>query len=719
MKHLQLVTIILLFLVISGADPGFGLTRRAPLEPEGLPGEKVHVHTDRDIYLAGDMIFFKLYISTGKQGRTTGHSRVAYISVNSSDGKPLETMEITADSRSAHGGILLADTLRTGIYILSAWTNRMLIEGEPPYRKQFVSINRFDAGLGDFFGRNRPGREILAPQPVKGVTAEFIPSGTGAFSVLLTPDNSSEHTLSLEKAGGNIALSLDFHQQDDAVRTIRISRNRTILWEGDSRPAAGDYRFIVDPHLLGYGPLTLSVFCEREEIIMETDWYSLVPAPPSVEIQAEKDNYGTREQVILGFSNHNAVEAVASASVTVTREEGLLLNSPAITRTFSGSAAVRGIYDDASFILTGDGFMPAKLLIEPEVQYPEPQTETTIVPELRNPVISGVVTDISNGDPVADATVFLSASDTLVNLQYSRTRPDGSFHFMLNDYYRGKPVYINLPGESRDVANSRITLREKFAPLPFTPVSLLPHENIAGFIEEAITASRTRQAYNIPSYTETETDQSYGFYTIPFLYRAPTHRIRTSDYVPLDNMTEIANEIVPDLRIRGRGDNASPAVICARTRTYIGPPAFFINGVYVRGFNDIASYTSGDLSTVEVLSVPWSFGNLRFNGIVGLFSSEGNKRLPPDRHRIEIETRPQLNGIKFRNTDHSGLDAERQSFPDLRETLLWEPEPVIIDGVLQDISFYTGDLKGTYAIIVEGVTTSGDPFSTRIRISVN
>ncbi len=714
-------TYILLLLLIFAKLPGYSYYGNSPLQIENLPEEEIHVHTDKDIYFAGDMVFFKLYLRSGNARSHAHSSRVAYLSVNGKDGQPIARHEVLLNSQTAYGGIMLPDTLSTALLTLSAWTSKMLIDDTPPFRKQIVAVNRFDAGMAGFISENRPGKEILAPPSVQGLRTEFIPSVNGTFAVLLYTGKGCLPYIRLEKENKNIVITPERTGLDTSCREIIIARGGRVVWRENVSSTDTTVSYSIEPGDLGYGHLSLELKGQNNENVFEACWYNMIPATPVIDIFTDKEAYGQRERVLLNFRKQEEMTRVASASISVVKTESLLHNGPDIRQVLQ--RATEGCGDNMPcyrFMLTAEGFIPAELTKVASERYPELQPEILIVPELREPVISGRVTTAGSNEPVSGATIFLSAADSIANLQYSKTRQDGSFYFQMNEYYRQKASYVNLfiPGE--EAGRYRITVRDKFAPLPFNPLSIVPHENIGNYLEEAAMIRRVMQAYDIRTYHNTPDIPGYVHYSVPFLYRVPTHRINTSDYIPLDNMTEIANEIVPDLRVRGRGNDISPVVICSRTRSYMpGLPVFFMNGVYVRNFADIAGLSSDDLAVVEILSVPWSFGSIRFNGIVSLFDGKGTEKLPADRLRTELETIPQLERVTFRNIKYNSRERNDPGIPDMRETLFWEPSALVDEGTPEDVIFYTGDLKGSYTIIIEGVTTEGEPFSGRTKISVN
>ena len=577
------------------ADKGSGSESPSLMEIRNLPDESVFVDTDRDIYFAGDHLFFKVYLVVDGQRANPLQSKVVYLSLGSESGNQLYKLELPLEGSNAQGSIRLADTLQTGVYRFSAWTNNMLIADTPPFTRQLTVLNRFDPEIRGFIMDNNK-----TPEP------EGLP------------------------------LQVEAYEE-------------------------------VHP----------SIPAGRETIALKAD----------------KQSYGPREQVRLRIDPVRDFTGMASASLSVSREETLLLNAPRMATTFSAPGEAGG---------SGSG---------------KEQPEMLILPENLGSVISGRVVDNGTGRALSDAVVFLSAVDSLSNLKYSRTRADGSFFFLLDDYHHGKMLYISVFEAGDSHYTPRIKMREKFPATYFIPHKMAMHPSIHAYLEELLLVRRARRAYQTEGFGFLYEEHEATFSPPPVLYGQPTHRIYTRDYLPMDDLSEMSIEILPDLRIRKQGGGYTTRMIDSGSSTFFpDAPVFFLNGVWLPAIDKIAGLSSEEITRVEVLSRHWAFGSLEFYGIVGIFTMEDLYQIPSHPATKIIEGSPVRRKVRFDPAPHAG--EFRQEFPDYREVLYWEPSIRLQSGRAVDLSFTTSDLPGNYVISLEGFTECGIAFSQTKIITV-
>lgn len=687
---------------------------------ENLPDEDIHIHTDKDIYFAGDRLFFKVYLLNNPSGRGAKASKIIYLSLVDTTGGAVSTLELNLVNGTASGSIPLPDTLKTCFLNLVGWTNKMLIDGISPFSKQLMTVNRFDNGITGFIKSSRANPDDLHEYRKSDYYTRFITVDKEKYGIKISPKHDDSSFIIIMLNDENLVeLTLEDPSDIDKIWHISISDNDNIIWEKRVHMNGVRQQYLIDPADLNHGLLALTVLDADKAELLTIEWVNLAGVD-SINLKTDKRTYGRRERVNVTFDKSSLSSTIASASLSVTRAENILINSPGITTSFSHTAKyTKWNPEEAAFFLTTEGVFPGRLLLNLPVEYPENQPEMVIIPEISGPVVNGRILTAANNTPVKDATVFLTAVDSIVNLKYSITKADGSFYFLLDEYYRGKNIYLTVYNAGDHIEDYRIVIRDKFVPLPFTPRKILTHKNIFDFIEEAITVKRIQQAYGTDHYNIISDNTSRPYYSLPLVYRTPSHRVKTGNYQPLENFTEIANEIVPNLRIRGRRDDPVPVMICSRTKTYLpGAPTFFMNGVYMPDTENIFGLSSENITSVEVLSIPWSFGNLTFNGVVGIFNSENPDVIPYNEKHTIIQGSPLRREIKFNPLRYTEIEKYNSSLPDLRETLFWEPEIRLKNGIPTDISFYTGDLAGEFSVMVEGLTKSGEPFSEKILITV-
>jgi len=87
--------------------------------------EELYIRTDRDIYIAGEKVFMKVYCLNGIVLTPSNLSRVVYVSLLDSLNNPVVQVKLEIPGSSGSGQLLLPDTISSGNYYISACTHWM------------------------------------------------------------------------------------------------------------------------------------------------------------------------------------------------------------------------------------------------------------------------------------------------------------------------------------------------------------------------------------------------------------------------------------------------------------------------------------------------------------------------------------------------------------------------------------------------------------------
>jgi len=85
--------------------------------------EKVFAHTDKGFYLAGEIVWFKLYVVNGDDNKPINLSKVAYVEIMDKDQKSVLQGKIALDSGTGNGSLYIPLSFNTGVYKLRAYTH--------------------------------------------------------------------------------------------------------------------------------------------------------------------------------------------------------------------------------------------------------------------------------------------------------------------------------------------------------------------------------------------------------------------------------------------------------------------------------------------------------------------------------------------------------------------------------------------------------------------
>lgn len=407
-----------------------------------------------------------------------------------------------------------------------------------------------------------------------------------------------------------------------------------------------------------------------------------------VRIEIPVREFGTRERINIALNAGLPRDSILSVSVSVSRKESLFHS-----------------YPDEFFFRK-----PAPV---------SPGADRYFFRETQGPIISGRVADKVSGGPLAGATVLLNAPDTVLNLLYAMSLDDGGFHFLLNPYHEGKDLYLSLYGD--DKIDGKIEVHDKFAlESPFEPAPVKVAEGFDRFLSASRDIVTVNKVFGIDHnlFGEKETT---GY--PPEVYGKPAvYFDRFDEYVHFTDLQDIARELLHILRIRRQRDGAYRSSLLLEHEEYmvLETPAYFLDGIYVDDLNKILHLDSRILSKMEVQNHNWRHGNIKFTGIVALYSRNNEYRnIVPSSSSISFNQSPIALMPAYHPPVYGDSDSIETAVPDFRQLLFWEPEIKFTRAVTgRTIEFYSGDIKGEFVVRLRGVAQDGTIISEQAEITI-
>ena len=185
----------------------------------GNPVERVYVSTDREVYIAGDMVWCSLFCLDG-EGNRSPYSAVSYLELVSLEGTVAEAKVGLLDGRGA-GSFRIPVTVPTGIYRLVPYTSCEANEEGTPWMSGSRILTVFNTTST---ARVKNGVEIVDEQSYESVK-RTVPENSGnlELSVPLRVRKGSDFNLFVKNAGIVSDFSLSVYHEDDLVPAAQDS----------------------------------------------------------------------------------------------------------------------------------------------------------------------------------------------------------------------------------------------------------------------------------------------------------------------------------------------------------------------------------------------------------------------------------------------------------------------------------------------------------------
>lgn len=403
-----------------------------------------------------------------------------------------------------------------------------------------------------------------------------------------------------------------------------------------------------------------------------------------IDCSAEKDVYLPGETVTLSLSipEETYLSAgdycvtVVPAGLADTLLEGIPQDpmAPGGTRTLPGGAGITGFSLD-------------------------------LLPEIRGISVSGSVVPAGDSSLASQAPRRLHFSMLGENPEYFGVLTDESGRFIVTLPERTGTCELFVAAEP-SAAGYSIRIDQDFAtdPLPFSPV---PFDLSPSRREAATRMVMNMQLAMAFSPDPADPDSVGGTAkAVPF-YGAPSETIRTEDYVNLPTMTEVFENLVPDVYVKySKGE---PYLKIESRNNMIDhlPPLILMEGIPVFDQQAVLAVDPAKILKIELINEVYVRGSMFYGGVLAFTSREGDMAsvdLPGGSYFFDYQAfhpAVQPDPDPARQIDP---DPSSERIPDSRNTLMWTGSLRLGPGDAREISFKAASCPGAYIILVRGLS---------------
>lgn len=460
--------------------------------------------------------------------------------------------------------------------------------------------------------------------------------------------------------------------------------------------------------------------------------------------------YSKREKVsfnLASVSKQNSDETFQNLSMSITPRDQILIHplQQNIKNFLLLSSDLKGHIEDPEFYFneTKEAYelLESLMLTQGWRRYQWDQVlgdeiqGFEFLPE-RNLTLQGQISSKPDGKNPVQGKVLLSVMNEEFIYLESDTDEHGQFVFENVVFYDSTKLILEgkrvLEKNGKEKDNVFVQLVPQ-ASQPVNEINFVDQshdtDRIASFIQQRGKINQIDQAFNfddeVVMLDEVEIEAidqvavQRNFNELGMLYGRPSNRLvmdSMQSAITGLSIFEMMQSRVPGMRIVGTFPNQT--VIIRSTAGLTGrsePPLFLLNGTPVDS-EVITTMSPTDVDFVDILRGPKTtiYGPQAFGGVFAVYTKRGTRATLKEEvpGNVLKVTHPGFAVAKeFYSPNYDVIDYTAGK-PDFRSTLYWNPD-ILVKNDTASVSFYTSDQEGVFDIILEGITSTGNPVYKR------
>lgn len=736
--------------------------------------EKIYLHSDQNLYLVGESIWFKTYCVDGAFHRPLDLSKVAYVEIIDKSNTPVLQTKIALSGGFGHGSIFIPATIQSGNYKVRCYTHWMKnFPAEFFFEKSVMVVNPFVVNTPE--NRNSTGTEVqffpeggylidgieckvafkissdLLATSFKGVVinrehdtiATFKPLKFGLGNFTMTPKEGEKYeaillhgdgkrsthllpevrtrgySMRLTETGKKVTIAVNGKLNDAETHCVYlIAHARNIAYKAEIKTlSSGNATFSIESDLIPEGVSHFTIFDDRQMPVCERLFFKQPSKKLELQVMSDQTTYGTRQRVQINVSSGGVLET-GNLSISVHKTDSLSKSSSTNIYNYLWILSdLAGKVDSVEyyFSATSGAFKEAADNLMLTHGWRRFRWENVLsgslslkfLPEYRGHLITAKVIDGRN------VFTYLSIPGKPPKLFPGRANVGGEVTFEVDELFGSRKLVLQTENGS-----SEIELQNPFSsefsttsPKPFK----LPNHSKRALLSRTV-AMQVQDVYNED--TERQRPVVVDNDTIPF-YGTADEAYYLDAYTRFPIMEEVMREYVKGVLVRKNKDGFKFMVLDMNSNgIFKEDPTVLLDGVPLFDMAKIMAFDPRKVKKLDVLKKRFYRGPLVMHGVVSYTTYNG------DLGGFELD--PAVVTLNY-----EGLQAQREFFspeyktqkqfdnrmPDRRFLVYWNPEVITKNGKAT-LEFYTSDIKGTFQVMVEGLTSEGNAGSAMTTFSV-
>jgi len=732
--------------------------------------EELYVKTDRDLYIAGEKVWLKVYKLNGPTHAPSDISKVVFIDFLGIDNNPVKQLKLSIDDNSGGADFRLPDTLSTGHYIIRSYTNWM-----KNFPKELFSYKRISV-INPFKSLNSikiPSRESIpdsiffapegghlindtetrlgfrstdingAPIAMNGAiiyenndTICYIKTGSDGYgwTTIKPIKHNKIFLVSTNKAGPvrkfalpevmdeGITFSVTNKIKDSPIiAKIITSRNFNTagikLYLRLRSASFVNIKKEIIPRIdqdidilkndIPKGLSYVTIIDEHENLLANRWIYNEIEQQINYNIDIQKREYSTREKIKIDISAMNKEGVPIESDISISIVKAFTVNNNNFNTL--NYRQLQGL--TTNIIATGSQDFNDYLILyaSNDLILNQDGISNNSFP-LYLPELEGLL--ISGN--ISDKKSGEPLRNEDITLSFvgnvalcQFTKTDERGDFNFVTRENGVREIVIQPLSS-EINSCSVELKNPFISIfnNFKHGPFCLDSSRIGDINNAIISMQINNIYDPFAQHAINTSD---IIVKPNFYGDPENTIHMSDYIELTSLKEVVKEIIPGVSTTKKNNEIDFKLIYQYpSLPFENSPLVLVDGVPVYDLDKVLNINSREIERIDVLSKRYFIADVVLDGILHFVSKRGNLGVIDfDRSVFRIEYELLHKKNDFYSPDYSSQSLKDNRIPDYRNTLYWNPDLQTDKTGKTSIEFYTSDESAEYIITVEGITTDG------------
>lgn len=667
-----------------------GQTNDMPKSFKSLPFENINLHTDRDLYLSGETIWFSAEVSI--ENNLEPLSQIIYIELFNTDQKSIISKKYRIKEGHAEGALDIPSEFLSDVYFLRAYTH---------YNKNFSADYFFMSAI-----------QVINPRmglPKKTARNKIKNSKSNNFYTIEENKPIKDPPLvsiyKFKKSGKN-----------GEVITLEVRNNQLQLISLAEFPISNNPTKIAIPNsIFSYSGIHYYMLRNENDSIIKIQAFIFQDTSNHISnIKIKEKKYNQRDLVTINLEETKQVNigikvVLKGTTLPAVEKLDLYFDNPFLLisylkNQFNPSDLTPNELN--TFIQT----LNRKLNIEDFIKpfYPPKATKLIWNPEIRDIGLSGITVEKQSQKPIANIPIYLSVFKDHPQIHIATTLANGSFQFSLNNLENNQDIFLCPLLDTLD--NIEIKINRDFS-LDFpklNPIPLTIDSSNSKLIKDMFLTYQISKAFIDSNKSQVNFNKH-----LPYSFDHPEISIVLDDYIETPTMEMVFKELVPNVRVRKKNNKYTLTIFDTEQELFYSDPLILVDDVPIFNLDELMKISPKVIEKIEVHKTPFILGDHTINGIImisSLTDNFGGMVMPESSTFFEYQTVSPAYTFKAKSYATSKELKSRSA--DFRTLLYWNP--FIQGNKKQQVNFYSSNLSGDYEVYIFGKHDTGQFFQTKL-----